>query len=194
MKQIDKSGYNFEDDEIHKFMILLADGKPVRGRLKLQKMIFVLAESIEDLNLEASYAPDYFGPYSETVDYEYDYLKSIGILHEHHNEIFLTDIGKGIMEILRGKTDDKLLHMVKECKEFFNDLTEHELLAYIYSAYPDMAGESTEYEKIQSENEDLILSLIKKGKISSGRGAELLHTTMSHIIKKMNEKGMQVLR
>lgn len=194
MEPNDESEYNFEDDEIHRFMILLADGKPVRGRLKLQKMIFVLTESIEDLNCEASYAPDYFGPYSETVDYEYSYLKNIGILHEHHNEIFLTNIGKGIMEILRGKTDDRLLHMVKECKELLNDLTEHELLAYIYSAYPDMAGESTEYEKIQSENEDLILSLIKKGKISSGRGAELLHTTMSHIIKKMNEKGMQVLR
>lgn len=198
METIDELGYleDMEDDEIHRYLILLAGAgsEPIRGRLKLQKMMFVLAESIEDLNDETSYTPDYFGPYSETVDHEYDYLKNLGILQICSNKISLTDTGKHIMENLRRKTDDKLLLRIEGCKEFLNDLTSRELLAYIYSTYPGMVVESTEYDKIQSEKEDLILSLIKKGKISSGRGAELLHTTMTHIMKKMNEKGMQVLR
>lgn len=199
MGQINELGHDFEgieDDEIHKYIILLvgAGDEPVHGKVKLQKMIFMLAESIKDLNDEADYEPYYYGPYSETVDYECKYLENVGILQVRSNKICLTNIGENIMKKIGKKTENKRLREIESCKEFLNDLTNNELLAYIYTTYPNMTGKSVVYEKIQSEKEYLILSLIKKGKISSERGAELLCTTMAHIIKKMNKKGMQVLR
>ena len=68
-------------------------------------------------------------------------------------------------------------------------MTGNELLAYIYSAYPDMTEESVEYENLKPNIEKHILSLIRKQKISSQRAAELLDRSQDYIIKKMKTSG-----
>ena len=82
----------------------------------------------------------------------------------------------------------KIISLLSEYKKFLNDLPVNELLAYIYSAYPNMTEESAKYAAIKQNMEKYIFSLIKKQKISSQRAAELLDKSQNYIIKKMNEK------
>lgn len=177
------------DADLHKYLIALigAGGEPVRGNLKLQKMLFLLSHYIPDLDEQIGYAPDYLGPYSEIIANESDYLKNIGMVSFDSNTMSLTAEGKLIEKKLIKGLDHKVLSQIKDCKELLNDLTSRELLAFIYSAYPDMAKQSVEYEKIKPNLEQLVISLIKKGKISSERGAELLDTTHLYIIQKLNK-------
>lgn len=185
-----------DGDELHKFIILLANanGESIKGRTKLQKMMYLLSDKIEEIKEQSSYDADNYGPYSEVVDEEEQYLEQIGVLTSSPGEIALTETGKEIAQELSKHEDEKILKVLNEYKKFLNDMTGNELLAYIYSAYPDMTEESVEYENLKPNIENYILSLIRKQKISSQRAAELLDRSQDYIIKKMKDKRMAVLR
>lgn len=185
-----------DGDELHKFIILLANasGEPIKGRLKLQKMMYLLSDKIEEIKEQSSYDADNHGPYSKVLDEAEQYLEQIGMLTSSHGEIALTKTGKGIAQELSKDEDEKILKVLDEYKKFLNDMTGNELLAYTYSAYPDMTEESAEYENLKPNMENHILSLIRKQKISSQRAAELLGRSQDYIIKKMKDKRMAVLR
>ena len=185
-----------DGDELHKFIILLANanGESIKGRLKLQKMMYLLSDKIEEIKEQSSYDADNYGPYSEVVDEEERYLEQIGVLTSSPGEIALTEAGKEIAQEMSKNEDEKILKVLNEYKKFLNDMTGNELLAYIYSAYPDMTEESVEYENLKPNIENHILSLIRKQKISSQRAAELLDRSQDYIIKKMKDKRMAVLR
>ncbi len=182
-------------DELQKFLILLANAnnEPIKGRLKLQKMMFLLSDKIEEIKNQSSYDADNYGPYSEVVDEEAQYLEQIGVLSSRPGEIILTKEGKEIAKELIKKENKNVLNVLNEYKKFLNDLSSKELLAYVYSAYPDMTEESIEYENLKPNIENYILSLVKKQKISAQRAAELLNKSQEYIIKKMKEKGIMIL-
>ena len=85
-----------------------------------------------------------------------------------------------------------VLDALEDHKGMLNDLTDDELLAYMYLTFPEMAAASPEYDRIRRMAEPLIMSLVKEYKISSQRAAELLGVTQSRIFHNMNRMGMQV--
>lgn len=180
-----------EDAEVlHRFIILLADanGGPVRGRLKLQTMMYLLSDKIEEVRIQSSYDADSHGPYSEVIDAEVQYLEYVGILTGNAGEIALTQTGKETAQELSKNEDKKILKILDEYKKFLNDMTGKELLAYICSAYPNMTEESAGHENPRLNVERHVMSLVRKQKISSQRAAELLNRPQDYVIKKMNRK------
>jgi len=184
-----------DEDGLHKFIILLADAndEPIKGRLKLQKMMYLLSDKIEEIKEQSSYDADNYGPYSEVVDEEARYLEQAGVLNGSHGEIALTKTGKEIAQEVSKNEPKTIMGVLNEYKKFLNDLTRDELLAYIYSAYPDMTEESVEYENLKPNMENHILSLIKKQKISSQRAAELLNKPHDYVIRRMKEKQIDII-
>ena len=183
-------------DELQKFIILSVDAnqEPIMGRVKLQKMIFMLSNIVPEVAEQSSYDADNFGPYSEVVDSELEYLENVGVLLSGRGEIATTGVGRVIAKELVKGEDESVLSVLCDYKDFLNDLPSKELLAYIYSAYPDMTSESTVLEEIKPNMERYLLSLVRKQKISSQRAAELLNLPHNSIIKRMNKSGMTVLR
>ena len=183
------------EDELQKFLILLANAnnEPIKGWLKLQKMMFLLSDKIDEIKNQSSYDADNYGPYSEIVDEEAQYLEQVGVLSSGPGEITLTKDGKEIAKELIKNENKDILNVLNEYKRFLNDLSSKELLAYVYSAYPDMTEESIEYENLKPNMENYILSLVKKQKISAQRAAELLNKSQEYIIRKMKEKGIVML-
>jgi len=184
-----------DEDGLHKFIILLADAndEPIKGRLKLQKMMYLLSDKIEEIKEQSSYDADNYGPYSEVVDEEARYLEQVGVLTSSHGEIALTKTGKEIAQEVSKSENKKIIGVLNEYKKFLNDLTRDELLAYIYSAYPDMTEESVEYENLKPNMENHILSLIKKQKISSQRAAELLNKPQDYVIRRMKDEQIGII-
>ncbi len=184
-----------DEDELHKFIILLANAsnEPIRSRLKLQKMMYLLSDKIEEIKEQSSYDADNYGSHSEVVDEEEQYLEQIGVLTSSHGEIALTKTGKEIAQEISKHENKKIIEALNEYKKFLNDMISNELLAYIYSAHPDMTEESIEYESLKPNMENHILSLIKKQKISSQRAAELLNKSQDYVIKKMKDRQIALL-
>ena len=174
------------NEDLQKIIILLTDANdtPIHGRLKFQKMMFLLSDKIQDIGEQTSYDADIFGPYSEIVDEEKLYLEQVGVLYDDDNEIAITHEGKSIAKEMRKNTDKSILNNIKEYKEFLNDLSRNELLAYTYLAYPEMSKHAKP-ERLRPDIKYHIFSLLKKGKISAERASELLEIPLGDIIKQL---------
>ena len=183
-------------DIVQRYLVLLADaggGEPVRGRTRLQKMMFLASKADDELGREGCFEPDNYGPYSEVVNEELEYLASVGVLRAAGNEIEITRAGRRIAEKLSEEAGANTPLMLRNLKDLLNDLPTREVLGYIYAAYPETTSESVEYRRIKPQMEAIMLSLIRKEKITSGHAAELLGRPRHYVIGLMKEAGIAYL-
>ena len=183
-----------ECSEIQKHIILLAHanaGEPVRGRTKLQKMMFMVSDLLETAG-EYGFEASNYGPYSDTVDGEARYLADVGVLHEG-DEISLTGTGRRLAERLAESEDRKTVAAISRYKEMLNDLTAKEVLAYAYAAYPAMTVGSQAYRDIERDMEKHVMSMLKKEKITVGRASELMGRDILYVMKLASRMGIPVL-
>ena len=185
-----------DGDTVQKYLILLADasgGTPIRGRTRLQKMMFMASKVRDELDRESCFGPDNYGPYSEVVNEEMEYLASIGVLLTANRRIGITRLGRRIAREMSKACSENTLLMIRNVKRFLNDMTTRELLGYIYAAYPETTSESAEYERIRPQIEGIMVALIRKEKITSGHAAELLGKPRHYVIGLMKEAGIAYL-
>ena len=183
-------------DIVQRYLVLLADaggGEPVRGRTRLQKMMFLASKADDELGREGCFEPDNYGPYSEVVNEELEHPASVGVLHAAGNEIEITRAGRRIAEKLSVEAGASTPLMLRNLKDLLNDLPTREVLGYIYAAYPETTSESVEYQRIKPQMEAIMLSLIRKEKITSGHAAELLGRPRHYVIGLMKEAGIAYL-
>ncbi len=184
-----------ESEGLQKIIILLANAnnESIKGKTKLQKMLFLLSESLPEIKNESSFEADNFGPYSQIVEEETDYLQDIGVFNIDDFDIGLTNEGKIIANNLKANMNKDILDLLCDFKKFVNDMDNKELLYYVYASHPEMTVESTVYDDLEKDKEKYILSLLKKQKISSLRASELLNKPYSFIIQKMKDKNILLL-
>ena len=179
-------------NELQKFIVLLADinDEPIHGQLKLQKIMFLVSEIVEKVKEQSKYEVSDYGPYSEIVEKELHYLEQIGVLTSKGAGITVTKEGKEIAKEIMDKVEMNIIGALSEYKKFLNNLSSDELLAYVYSAYPDMIEGSVEYEKLKPNMEYHILSLVKKQKLNAHRVSELLNKPLAYVLELMKERGI----
>lgn len=183
-----------ECEVVQKHIILAAylNDEPITGNTKLQKIIFLLSDAVEEVRDDCNYDADMYGPYSEIVAYELNYLTEMGVLYSVGNKIATTSMGQDIAKELLKRERREVIDLLSKYKAFLNDLTINEALAYVYLAYPSMTSTSTKIDDLKPNMENYIMSLVKKQKISAQRAAELLHISYLHALGKMSERGIKV--
>ena len=184
-------------EPLHRLVILLAasnGGEPIRGRAKLQKIVFMLTEGEGWEDSPCGYDAGEYGPHSDIVDEETGYLEDVGILCGGGGDIAATRLGMEVAGRIASGEDRPTLDMIYEYKEVFNGLTTGELLAYVYSAYPDMATGSPAYDRTMSNKERHVMSMLKKGKVSLGRAAEPLGRPVGDVMRLAGRMRIQTLR
>lgn len=179
---------------VQKYIILVAylNDEPIMGNTKLQKIMFLLSDAVEEVRDDCNYDAGMYGPYSERVAYELNYLTEMGVLYSVGNKIETTPTGQDIAEELLKRERRELIDLLSKYKAFLNDLTINEALAYVYLAYPSMASASFKIDDLKPNMENYIMSLVKKQKISAQRAAELLHISYLHALRKMSKRGIMV--
>ena len=106
-------------DELQSLMILLAyadNNSPIKGKLKLQKIMYLLADRIDEIREQSNYESDMLGPYSEVVDEESQYLQDIGVFTADEGKIFLTQEGKDIANELEKKESPQVIKYLNDYK------------------------------------------------------------------------------
>ena len=185
-----------DGDTVLKYLVLLAGadgGTPIRGLAKLQKMMFMASKSDDRLGWECSFGLNGYGPYSEVVNGELEYLVNIGVLRVVDGGIGITGAGRRIAGKMSNACSEDARLTIRNVKRFLNDMTSRELLGYIYAAYPETACESAEYERIKPQFESIMVALIRKEKITSGRAAGILGKPRHYVIELMKEAGIAYL-
>ena len=110
------------------------------------------------------------------------------------NKIKLTNLGKKIALKISEKINDEGKQIVSDLKEFLNDLSEDELLGFIYFSYPKMRKESLKFQKIKRKRETIAISLYQKGKVSLGKAAEIAGMTIETFISLLKRMNIEVYR
>ena len=177
---------------IRRYMLLLAGAgdESVRGHTMLQKMLYVLAKDADDEGVESTFRPHDYGPYSQQVADGLDALSRDGLVSHVQGKITLTSEGRAAARDAGRDLDETETAIICECKRFFNDMTNEQLLLYIYQVYPDMAVNSKVYNDIVPRAEEIVMGMVKEEKISSGRAAEILKVNYRDVLDMMGRRGM----
>lgn len=178
-------------NEVDRFILLLLranHSKPVPGALWLQKEMFLLQDVFPNLAEETDFEPYLMGPHSEIVADEAEELERSKLVKTEGGKIVLTTEGKEIADILAKKTKEKESQKIEEFKEFLNDLSKEELLAFVYFSHPfpkELAKESVEYKDLLPKRKKLALALYTKGKLSAQRAAQIAGIDLEDFLKEL---------
>lgn len=169
------------------FILLLLGTKnsqPVPTNTHLQKEMYLLRNMFPRLaDKTCSGSPSCNKPYDKIVADETKRLWSSDLVATRPGSrgvTKLTSDGRRILDMMMdgGKYESKEAEKAEMVKHLFNDLTEDEVLAFMYSSYPDQAEldrsrKSVTYERIMSRRKALAMSIYRKDKISSQKAAQI---------------------
>lgn len=116
----------------------------------------------------------------------------IDLVTKEGNRIQLTNSKKEIADYISNKIKDEDRRIVSDLKEFINDLSEDDLLGFIYFSYPEMRKESIKFHKIKQKREIIAFNLYRKGKISIGKATEIAGMTIEAFANFLKHKNIEV--
>jgi len=178
---------------VQTYALLLAHaggGGPIRGRLWLQKEMFLLSRAIPELESELSYEASLKGPMSETLEWDVDQLVSVDLLHHEGSSYVLTKSGDVCAKVASREMEPVALKAVDDVKQLLNDLSKDELLAFVYFLYPDMISESEELQDLLPKREALAVRLFEKGKVGLEKGAKVAGVDVPKFASILGKRGI----
>jgi uncharacterized protein YwgA len=148
--------------------------KPVKGNVAFQKEIFLISNYIDKVSERAEFIPHSLGPYSEASEVSMDNLVSMGLVEKKEGNAYkITPAGIKVLDLKQDIFSAEEKESIADFKEFIGNLTNDEILLFIYASYPDFTTESTEYRKIMKSRVKNAISIYKKGIISLEKAAFL---------------------
>lgn len=185
------AGQDLKDqiDTVQGFILALlglGDEPEIRGNLHLQKEMYLLSRQLDSLAEACNFNPYLKGPYSEDVEAALSDLKALGLVEEGGGgRLHLTEEGKGLFQELAEEIPSEVKERLIESKDLFNDMTEDELLVFIYAVYPEMATESVIRERVMAKRVPIAKRLYGRGKVSLERAANLAGLTLREFQKEV---------
>jgi len=135
------------------------DGEPIEGRTRLQKMVFLMQQELEQrgqsgtIGTEYDFIPYDYGPFSKELYDDLDAMIDQEFVDDTEEPLRSGKV-KYIYEIEGDGEDlvdseketwedaDAIMQLAQEIKEDYNDMLLSELIEYVYSEYPDYAERS----------------------------------------------------
>ena len=167
-------------------LLYLREKSPILGKLRLQRMIFLISQDLEKLKEELDFEPHKYGMYDQTIDNALEWLEQDGFITIDKN---ITLTKKGIEkaeEILKDFSEEEI-EIIEEVKELFENLSESEILALLYFKFPEFAKYSEKLDKITKKRKELAISLYKKGKISIGAASEIAGVSIKEFMEMLKK-------
>ncbi|MBU2100520.1 UPF0175 family protein, partial [Candidatus Micrarchaeota archaeon] len=184
-----------ELSDLQKVIVLLLEAdssKPIPGNTWYQKELFLIGKNLENVSEEATFEPDFFGPFSENAEEQLSDLEQEDFVDREGNKIKISKDGKELAKEIKKEFDKKILELIEEFKKLLNDLNEEELLTFIYFNFPQTTSESQVREKIIKNRIKNAISLYKKSKISLSKASEIAGMPIEKL-KKMGAKAKKAL-
>ncbi|MHA1386123.1 MAG: hypothetical protein ACTSR3_20410 [Candidatus Helarchaeota archaeon] len=165
-------------------LLYVNNEEPIKGRLWLQKIMFVLDRNIDEI--KAAFEGSYIGPNSIKVEVSLEqFVSSNYIIAKRSGKISLSPKGKMLAEEAVKNISTERLNLIKEIKKFLNDMNRKELIAFIYSSFPNYIVESQILDEFEENRYEASISLYKKGKVSLSKAAEIAGYPLSIYIEKI---------
>ena len=185
------------DNAVQASILLFAaeGGRPVMGATKMRMMVFYLLKHVGSIAGKGLGGTDAHVNYdSGDVDAELRRLLDAGALRRNSTAIEATAAGRDAAGALRGQLDEFATAVLCNTKEFYSDLTDAELFAYNRAAYPDAGGRGALEKDELKMVEDVLIGLVGKGMITTGRVATLLRRDRADVMRMVSAAGIPVFQ
>lgn len=174
------------------YMLLLFNAlneKPITNKINIMKMLYFISLNVPSLENEFNFEADNYGPSSDVVERNLEYLNQENFLKEDKKGFRLNKLGK---EYLNSRDfDDIDYELIEDMKKLFDGLTSDEVCALTYFTFPETTSESVILDKIIKNRKKLAMNLYKKNKISVEKASEIAGIPlidMYHLLSKNNMK------
>jgi len=133
---------------------------PIVGKVRLQKLIFLISQDLKELRNELDFEAYKYGMYDQTIEDILEGLELDGfIVVDENNEVKLTSKGVEKAEMLLKSFTEREIKTIEEVKELFEGLSEDEILALLYSKFPEFSKYSEKLREINRKRKELAISL-----------------------------------
>ena len=184
------------DSAVQASILLFAaeGGKPVAGPTKMRMMVFYLLKNVDSIAGRGLGGTDaHVRCDSGDVDAKLRCLSDAGAVRCGSSGIEATGSGRDAADALAQGLDERTATILANTKEFYNDLTDDEALVYTLAAYPDARGPDGS-EKGEDAAEDVLIGLVRRGKITTGRMAVLLRCDRADAMRMASAAGIPVFQ
>jgi Uncharacterised protein family (UPF0175). len=178
-----------DDEQLIIYSIGALGNTPLRGRLRLQKLLFLISNVFENFKALLEFEPHLYGPYSEAVDDILDDLISLGLIDKEDSRYVLTKKGIDIYNHLKSRKE--LVDVIEDFKNFLKDLSGDEILVFVYVLYPEYIGESIVWDDLKKDRIKIAKSLLRKEKISFGKASEIAGLGISEFEGLLKEENIR---
>ena len=172
--------------ELQKYIILLLNANnnaQIKGDMWFQKELFLVAQNIDEIEKEASFASDMYGPWSENASEQLEDLEMDEVVSKSNKKMCLSRLGEEIAGKLKTTIPSDHLEMMSDFKDLLNNLSHDELLTFVYFSFPKFTDESLVIEKIQKNRLHNAIQLYNKGKISLQKAADIAGVPLERFIR-----------
>lgn len=180
-KRVGKMNDNFDTleylnnmDAVQRVMIytLGVSEKPLNKMVQIQKLLFLTSKSLpEILGEHFDFQKHKKGPYAEAIEENMKIFSSSGLIEGMG--FGLSKRGYGLYNIVESKVKEPLKSTIADYKNFISELSEDELLTFIYVRFPEHQKNSEEWKRLEADRVSRALSMLKKGVISASLAAEI---------------------
>ena len=180
--------------ERHIVLLLgVKDFEPVQNRAYLQREMYVLSHSFQELSVKTDYKPYLLGPYSITVVDAITTLTNLKLIRMKTGRIELTSDGKHVFNMLKNITDEQTIQKIAESKVHLNDLSTHELSAIIHFSYLSDSDEAKALndDDVLKNRRQIAVSLYKKNKVSVQKAADIAGESLKDFLEKFKTANYQ---
>lgn len=182
--------------EKYYFMLLFApDSKgkftePVKGNMWSQKEMFMLSKLVKALEADTEFIAYAMGSFSEAVAEIEDQFFISGFAEKQGSATALTFEGRKLAELVWEGSAEHERSIVSSVKSCLNDLPQFELLALIYTLYPESAVNSILRADVDKQRPSLAMSLLKKGKIELPLALKVARMSQSEFLRFLEKRGV----
>lgn len=190
---IKEKKFKMLDNNISKqYMLLLfnsLNAKPIKNKVNLMKMLFFISLNVPSLENEYNFEPDNYGPSSDVVERNLEFLDQENFLKKDKNGYQINNLGK---EYLNSRNFNNInFELIDDMKNLFDGLTVDEVCALTYFTFPKTTSESVILERIIKNRKKLALKLYAKNKISVEKASEIAGISMAELYELLSKNNMK---
>lgn len=120
------------------------NGEHVTGITRLTKLVFLSEKEVltgpDDMKERFRFVPDKFGPFTTEMYDQTEFLESVGMLEKDGKKFQITGKGRRFLEAKTyRRTPERIIRGISDLKESHARLELDDLLARVYTAYPEYA-------------------------------------------------------
>jgi len=142
------------------------------NKLHFQKALYYFENLKQDK--EISFSNFKYGGVSFELQENMETLVESGLVTKVGTKYMLTQEGEDLAKKLLSEYDAETLRKLKYSKDLLNDLSDKELLFFMYMTFKETQENSIEFKNLLKNKERWVKNLIQKGRINSATAAQWL--------------------